>query len=228
MFVRFREARQRLQVSLVETRRIGGRVRHDHVASLGSIRIPPLPADRLAFWTKLHQRLATLANRIDSEAHGAVLGAVHARIPMPTPDDQRAVQLENARGDASFWETLSDAQSAAIEDSKTLLAAMTRTIAEREAAAAKALDKARDAAERLARVERGEDASGIGRPLTHKDMIAAMGWKPGDIRHAARLSEIEELGAHDDLMADIMKRRGQVEKVAVRAVLRRRNREGGR
>jgi hypothetical protein len=105
---------------------------------------------------------------------------------------------------------------------------MTRTIAEREAAAAKALDKARDAAERLARVERGEDASGIGRPLTHKDMIAAMGWKPGDIRHAARLSEIEELGAHDDLMADIMKRRGQVEKVAVRAVLRRRNREGGR
>jgi hypothetical protein len=40
MFTRFRQAGHRLQVSLVETRRADGRVRHEHVASLGSIRDP--------------------------------------------------------------------------------------------------------------------------------------------------------------------------------------------
>ncbi len=102
MFTRFRETARCLQVSLVETHRTGGRVRHSHVAGLGSIGVSPSPADRIAFWTKLHQRLAALANRIDGATHGVILAAVHARIPMPTPDDQRAVQIENARADARF------------------------------------------------------------------------------------------------------------------------------
>lgn len=37
MFVRFRSSSRRLQVSLVETRRIDGKVRHEHVASFGSV-----------------------------------------------------------------------------------------------------------------------------------------------------------------------------------------------
>jgi hypothetical protein len=44
-----------------------------------------------------------MANRVDSAAHCAVLAAIHARLPMPTPDDQRAAQLETARADARFW-----------------------------------------------------------------------------------------------------------------------------
>jgi|SRR5262244_2412646 len=40
MFVRFRDAGRRLQVSLVETRRADGKVRHEHIASLGSIVMP--------------------------------------------------------------------------------------------------------------------------------------------------------------------------------------------
>jgi hypothetical protein len=40
MFVRFRQAR-RLQVSLIETRRVAGKVQHEHVASLGAVDIPP-------------------------------------------------------------------------------------------------------------------------------------------------------------------------------------------
>jgi hypothetical protein len=67
---------------------------------VSSIGISPSPADRIAFWAKLHQRLAALANRIDAKAHCAILAAVHARIPMPTPDDQRVVLIENARADA--------------------------------------------------------------------------------------------------------------------------------
>src|SRR5499426_3010843 len=42
----------------VETRRVGGKVRHEHVAGLGSIETPPSVDARLAFWVRLHQRLA--------------------------------------------------------------------------------------------------------------------------------------------------------------------------
>jgi hypothetical protein len=68
---------RRLQVSVVETRWSGGKVRHEHVASLGSVP---------------HERLARLANRIDAAAQAKILAAVHARVPMVTVDEQRALQ----------------------------------------------------------------------------------------------------------------------------------------
>jgi len=34
-----------------------------------------------------------------SRTHGKVLGEVHARIPMVTADEQRALQMENAEAD---------------------------------------------------------------------------------------------------------------------------------
>ena len=139
-----------------------------HVAGLGAIGFPQSPADRIAFWTKLHQRLATLANRIDGATHGAILAAVHARIPMPTRDDQRAVQLDNARTDARVWEALSDAQADRIAGLKGLAAHAAQAVAKAEPAAAKAADAALKAAERLARAEQGEDGGGGGMPLTHK------------------------------------------------------------
>jgi hypothetical protein len=44
----FRETKTRLRVSLVETRRHDGNVRHVHIASLGSVPMPPEVDDRLA------------------------------------------------------------------------------------------------------------------------------------------------------------------------------------
>jgi hypothetical protein len=41
VFARFRQTSTRLQVSLVETRRIDGKVLHEHIAGLGSIETPP-------------------------------------------------------------------------------------------------------------------------------------------------------------------------------------------
>jgi hypothetical protein len=84
MFVRFRQSAQRLQLSLVETRREGGKVRHEHVASLGTAATPLTIAARVDFWTRLHQRLGRLSNRVDAAMQAKVLGAVHARVPMPT------------------------------------------------------------------------------------------------------------------------------------------------
>jgi hypothetical protein len=97
MFVRFRETPYGLQVSLILTRREGGKARHEHIAGLGAITIPGSAADRIAFWRRLHDRLF-LSNRIVDE-QSKILDAVDERIPMPTPDELRDVQLENAKVD---------------------------------------------------------------------------------------------------------------------------------
>jgi hypothetical protein len=46
------------------------------IASFGSVEVPPSIAERLAFWRRLHQRLATLANRVDDAARGKILGDI--------------------------------------------------------------------------------------------------------------------------------------------------------
>src|SRR5579863_6648831 len=108
MFTRFRETKDRLQVSLVETRRGGGRVRHEHIASLGSIETPPSVEDRIAFWQRLHERLAKLANRVDAATQAKVLADIHARIPMVMIDEQQGSKLEAAEADERFWTGLQD------------------------------------------------------------------------------------------------------------------------
>jgi hypothetical protein len=95
MFVRFRQTPYGLQVSLIQTRREGGKVRHEHIAGLGAITIPASAADRIVFWRRLHGRLSALSNQIADE-QAKILGAVHERIPMLTPDEQRDMQMQNA------------------------------------------------------------------------------------------------------------------------------------
>ena len=91
MLVHFRETPYGLAMSLVENRRENGRICHEHVASLGSIETPPSVAARIEFWRELHDRLAELSNRrLDAETRGKVMVAVHARVPMVTPEEQRA------------------------------------------------------------------------------------------------------------------------------------------
>jgi tripartite-type tricarboxylate transporter receptor subunit TctC len=51
---------------------------------------PPSVAARIEFWRGLHERLAQLSNRLDAETRGKVMVAVHARVPMVTPEEQRA------------------------------------------------------------------------------------------------------------------------------------------
>jgi hypothetical protein len=85
MFARFRPSPYWLQVSIVETHRVGGKVRHEHIASLGSIETPLSFANRVAFWQRVHERLAKLSNRIDPATQGKIRGDIHTQIPMVTP-----------------------------------------------------------------------------------------------------------------------------------------------
>lgn len=220
MFVRFRQTARRLQVSLVETARLDRRVRHSHVASLGSVPREPSPADRIALWIQLHQRLGRLSNRIDAATQGAILTAIHARIPMATPDEQQAEQLAAAQEDARQRGILADIQTGLVDDNKVLLTKVAATIATLEATATAAAADADAAKERLAKVKRGEAVS-VDRPMTRAEVLKAAGWTEADARHAARLIRIDRLGGWKTLMDEEMKRQRRGEKAVSRAVLRR-------
>jgi hypothetical protein len=158
MFTRFRQTPRRMQVSIVETRRAGGKVAHEHIAGLGSIETPPSVADRFAFWQRVNDRLGKLANRIDPATQGKIRGDIHARVPMVTPDEQRALQLENAKQDERFWSHLHRMHVASVEDHKGLIATAEGTVTQAETEAARA------AAEVGAAKERAGSA-GTERPL---------------------------------------------------------------
>jgi hypothetical protein len=91
--VRFRQIAAGLQCSLVETRRLDGKVRYEQVASLGSVPPSPSVGDRLAFWRRVYEQLAELADRIDAETQGQIISALHSRVPIVTPNEQRALRV---------------------------------------------------------------------------------------------------------------------------------------
>ena len=153
----FRQILRRLQASLIETRRQDGKVHHEHVVGLGSVPLDCCSiADRIAFWAKLHQRLAALGNRLDAAQRDAALTAIDARIRMPTLDELQAVQLERARADAHFWERLATMQAGDIEGRKKLLVSTQHAIAEGEPLMVDTAVRAQEAKDRLAKVEKGE------------------------------------------------------------------------
>jgi hypothetical protein len=190
MFVRFRLSGTRLQSSLVETHRRVGRVVHEHVATLGAVSVNPTTTDRLAYWTRLHQRLAGLGNRIGVDAHAAILAVIHARIPQPTLPELTATLLDRARSDAETWQAIADANAAVTADKAQLAAALEAEVKMHEAQAKVATDRAAAAAERLVRVERGEAVAGVPRPMTRRQLQAVLGMTTRELRRCEALAEL--------------------------------------
>jgi hypothetical protein len=182
MFARFRQVRDRLNVSIVEAARAGAKVRQSHVASLGSVPLPPSPADRVRFWIKVHQRLATLSNRLDDKTRGAILAAISARIPIPTVEDQEAARNSGREANATLF--------AVLRDKHRGLADVYRRGAEQETAAAEAVD--------------GLETAHASRPMTRAEMrrfLKSIGWTDADIRHAQDLAVLCELADADRIIA---------------------------
>lgn len=119
----------RLLVSVVENRRIDGKVKQEHVADLGAIDGEMLrdfyagaapdwldyPSsmwrslrERIAFWANLQAVLSRLANRIDDVTAAKIKEAVHARIPMPTTDELATIPKWEAQAETERWQTLKD------------------------------------------------------------------------------------------------------------------------
>jgi hypothetical protein len=85
------QSASRLNVSIIESRRVAGKLVHEHIAALGSIEVPPTIGARIIFWKRMHERLGKLGNRIDPATQARLKSAVHERIPIPTPDGPPSV-----------------------------------------------------------------------------------------------------------------------------------------
>jgi hypothetical protein len=195
MFARFHKTRSRLEVSLRESRRVGGKPRCEHIASLGSVPIPAAAADRIAFWGVAGDRLERLANRIGNEKE-KIISAIHARIPLLDGEDIRSVQRENAEADEKFWSVLQGMAAEMAESNKALAATASRTAAEAEALAKNAADKIVMLKDRLDRLAKGEDVKGgLSKPMTWEDgerILKDAGWSNADIRFSGGLPDLTE------------------------------------
>jgi hypothetical protein len=193
MFVRFRQTRSRLQLSLIETRRFHGKVRHEHVASLGSITSPPSVADRIEFWARLFERLGKLSNRIGPEGQHKIFDAIHARVPMVTAEERQALQLEAARTNAKQWSAMRDHLAATAADKKGFAEK-----ANAEAAAGKVAADTMDLSAKTAQahaeaIERGETVEGAAdKPEDLLAILKEEGITTADLRHYRLIGLIPE------------------------------------
>ena len=193
MFVRFRQQGRRLQASLMQTRRVSGKMQSEHIASLGSVDAEVSVRERLAFWAKLPERLARLGNRVGPDDQAKVYAALHARIPMVTPDEQRAIQEANAEGDEQFWGAMRDMGTASVEEHKALIARAETKIAEHAPKAAEAGERAQAAKDRLERIRRGESVpGGLGKPFDVRAALKAEGFTERDLSRMRLLASLTE------------------------------------
>jgi hypothetical protein len=92
MFVRFRRQGRRLQASVVETRRVSGKVVAEHLCGLGSVDADLSIRDRSAFWGTLPERLDQIGNWIGPDQRAKLLAALQARIPMVSPEEESSIR----------------------------------------------------------------------------------------------------------------------------------------
>ena len=136
-------------------------------------------------------------------------------VPMVTADEQRALQLENAKADAQFWDRMADMHGGTATDHKGLAARAERTAAEGEVERAKAAEHAARAKERVQRIERGENVEG-GLGKQQIDICAILreaGWTKADFKRARLLNELGD-GASEELLSEVMRRHKRGEDAA--------------
>jgi hypothetical protein len=193
VFVRFRQTKTRLQMSRIETRRVDGKVRHQHVASLGSIAMPFEAADRVALWAKLFERISKLSNCLDADAQRQIFDAIHARVPLMTQDDLRTLQRDNARTDVDRWTAMRDLTAGVVADKERLVVHLNEEIAEGKKLVADGDDRVKGAQGRIDAIERGEPVQGgLDKPEDIRAFLKSLGWTDADQRHARLMALIPE------------------------------------
>jgi 2-hydroxychromene-2-carboxylate isomerase len=222
MFPRFRETGRRLQVSLVETHRVDGRIRNSHVAGLGSVGVPASPADRWEYWTKLISRMEALANRVTGDTKAAILTAVDARIPMLTPEEQQAVQVDYAKEDVRQWEMVHGLNADRLNGHKKVAAKVARDIAAAEAGAEIGACVVKAAQARLTRAAAGEVVA-VTKLTTAEALLKATGITPTEMRHMRTLAKLDE-AALPKIVEAGMRGAKRAEHAAARAILAQQSR----
>jgi hypothetical protein len=141
---------------------------------------------------------------------------------MMTADEQRELQLANAKADAEVWDTLAEMHGEAAEGQAGLIAAAERAKASAAAEHTKATEHAAAAKDRAARLARGEDvAGGLGKPLTLADVYAAGLTKADIARCGRRVHEVSEALGFDTMSEALREARDRAERKTLRALHRR-------
>jgi hypothetical protein len=165
----------------------------EHVGALGSVDADISTRERLAFWARLPQRLASLGNRVGEDQHRKVYDALHAHVPMVTPDEQWAIQTENVKDDEQFWDAMQEMNASSAEGHKLIAAAAEAKRQEHERQAADAVEKRDVARGRLAKLARGESvAGGLGKKVDMGALAKAAGLTAKDIRRARMYAFLTE------------------------------------
>jgi hypothetical protein len=209
MFVRFRQTGDRVQVSLVEPRRVVGKVRQEHIAGLGSVDEPQTVEGRLVFWRRAGERLEALGNRIGPDAE-RIFAALHDRIPVPSDEEQRHLKIEAARSEERVFNTLAEFHRAAAADSNQH-AAVAKAEADRSLAGADMSEQhAATARERIARIEAGEEVAGASLDaLTEAEMLDILkkaGMTDANIRLASLTGALAEIVGAERLPSPVQKK----------------------
>jgi hypothetical protein len=206
VFIRFRNRGRQLRLTIVESHREGSKTRSHVVATLPSIPDPWDTPDRLTFWRRLHERFATLGNRVDAATAAKLIAAIHARVPMPVADDQVAHKLTVARHDADVFGSVAEGVSEMIEGKRAMIAQLQADIAELDSARDQCDAGAASAQDRIERLERGEDVpGGLGKPVDPEDVLRRAGFGDADLRHLRVVHAMTGV-THENYAAELIRR----------------------
>ena len=112
---------------------------------------------------------------------------------MVTPDEQRSLQLDNAKQDAGQWEAIRDLNASTAADHEQLAAKVNDTIAKGKAQAAEADAEVKAAQARIEAIERGENVpGGLSKPEDFDTSLIKAGFTKADLRHFALVASIPE------------------------------------
>lgn len=229
MFIRFRQNRTRLQVSLLQATRSGGKVRNEHIASFGSIEVPQTVEARLVFWQRLHDRLAKLGNRLDAAAQAKLFGEIHVKIPIATLDEQRGLQLRNAEADEQLWTNVRGMAEDTQTGHRDIAELAERTIADSKRAITDADDKVQLARTRLERLKKGEAVTGgLGKPRTREDTIALMGLTGREAQQFMEAAELCECFGSARIVSEILKSQERAKRATMSLLIRKKRALFGR
>jgi hypothetical protein len=205
-------------VSLLVGHRVDGRVRHEQMASLGSIKLPLTIDGREAFWVNLHQVITRLGNRIGGDAQAKVFGEVHARIPMVTPQERNEYEIELATQEQRVFDTFREMLTPKADGNESLASKAMAESATDKRMAEDAAKRSAQVADRIARLKRGEQVAN-GKALDFDAILREAGWTPADMRHAAVLASLPET-AISTLVQEAMKASERAERAIARRMAR--------
>lgn len=173
----------RLKVYLVENRRVGGKVKQETIAFLGSIDATWLPSfyadlepadadkirredwqlqslrERVAFWKGVNQRRKRLDNRLGPDAKRLRI-AVHKRVPWPMEPERELLEKLEAGHDLKFWLSMANHTSKGIARTEEAIERANKELAELRQESVKRAEIVLTASSRLARLSKTAEAPG--------------------------------------------------------------------